>query len=634
MAGVAEVTLGLSEGTEYLGVKSRRVCEVVRHDVHQHKQPPVGLLGHWQEVAERAVQRGEPRDVALLVTRQHARRRGRVTQFRTNPPQTVDVLPDVKIRLSNESMSSHALPGLRLIHVHDQVAVAVRHDEAQVPVVDGKLAGVDLERVGVAGNLRDGAIVLLILKHVDALADVPDQNEVFEGVYLVDVDLAVYEGYAVKIFVLELPDVDLLADRGDEESRDGRYSRDGSLLLLVIDNLHFVLGERLSRLRHYLYHIVDLDVSPAGEKEVFHAGDVFPVVELYPGARDRFPGDGGEELYRESFQKGVDEPVGPVLDRQLLVIAVELPDLVGRLGHGRDDSEGFRLEVKRDVMGRAPQRHLADGPGGVVGKVARQDADTKLGGSVEVEEPVGAVDVVEGGERRYRAVYRHRVGPQLSPARQKQPVRVRTGQEHALVAGNIVEQPQGRPQDSGSLVLLFYPDLTLAKDEPVLNFPEPYLELLCGECPGVVGVDVVHQDLLVRHLGQQHRPAGPVAQAHHQDLGHLGQVVQAPRGAVGAAAGGGPGAHVVGQHRGGLGEVERDKPQGKVPHAVELHVAILPDHDQPVGRRHRLKMSPPGLLGLLLVILLVPGQVAKASSDRDLAVAVQKLVLLVQGRGG
>merc|ERR1719187_2204621 len=486
MAGVAEVTLGLSEGTEYLGVKSRRVCEVVRHDVHQHKQPPVGLLGHWQEVAERAVQRGEPRDVALLVTRQHARRRGRVTQFRTNPPQTVDVLPDVKIRLSNESMSSHALPGLRLIHVHDQVAVAVRHDEAQVPVVDGKLAGVDLERVGVAGNLRDGAIVLLILKHVDALADVPDQNEVLEGVYLVDVDLAVYEGDAVKIFVLELPDVDLLADGGDEESRDGRYRRDGSLLLLVIDNLHFVLGERLARLRHYLDHIVDLDVSPAGdvlavvevgsrhdepplpavhplagEKEMFHAGDVFPVVELDPGTRDRFPGDGGEELYRESFQKGVDEPVGPVLDGQLLVVAVELPDLVGRLGHGRDDSKGFRLEVKRDVMRRAPQRHLAYGPGGVVGKVTRQDADTKLGGSVEVEEAVRAVDVVEGSERRYRTVYRHGVGPQLSPTRQKQPVRVRTGQEHALVAGNIVEQPQGRPQDSRSFVLLFYPDFPL-----------------------------------------------------------------------------------------------------------------------------------------------------------------------------
>ena len=52
---------------------------------------------------------------------------------------------------------------------------------------------------------------------------------------------------------------------------------------------------------------------------------------------------------------------------------------------------------------------------------------------VEVEEPLGAVDVVEGGEAGDGAVDAHGVRAQLAARRQQQPVRVRAAQEHAVV---------------------------------------------------------------------------------------------------------------------------------------------------------------------------------------------------------
>ena len=36
------------------------MVEVVGHDVHEHEEAAVGLLGHGEQVAQRAVQGGEP----------------------------------------------------------------------------------------------------------------------------------------------------------------------------------------------------------------------------------------------------------------------------------------------------------------------------------------------------------------------------------------------------------------------------------------------------------------------------------------------------------------------------------------------------------------------------------------------
>jgi hypothetical protein len=43
----------------------------------------------------------------------------------------------------------------------------------------------------------------------------------------------------------------------------------------------------------------------------------------------RLPGDGGEELEGEPVQVGVEKPLAPVLNTQLLVVPVELPNLGG-----------------------------------------------------------------------------------------------------------------------------------------------------------------------------------------------------------------------------------------------------------------------------------------------------------------
>ena len=70
--------------------------------------------------------------------------------------------------------------------------------------------------------------------------------------------------------VLELEDVDLLSDGGDEVSVDGGDGRDGALLLLVVHRLDLVLGQRLTRLGDHLDHVVDADVTPVQKRNVIN----------------------------------------------------------------------------------------------------------------------------------------------------------------------------------------------------------------------------------------------------------------------------------------------------------------------------------------------------------------------------
>ena len=61
-----------------------------------------------------------------------------------------------------------------------------------------------------------------------------------------------------------LKDGDLLPHRGHQIAVDCRYGRDGSLLLLVVDRLDLVLGERLPGLGDDLDDVVDADVAARG----------------------------------------------------------------------------------------------------------------------------------------------------------------------------------------------------------------------------------------------------------------------------------------------------------------------------------------------------------------------------------
>ena len=74
--------------------------------------------------------------------------------------------------------------------------------------------------------------------------------------------------------------------------------------------------------------------------------------------------------------------------------------------------------------------------------MAWQHADAEFTLAIEVEEALGAVDVVEGGEGGDRAIYRHGVAPQLPPPGQEQPVRIGSRHEHPLITRNVTEVPQ------------------------------------------------------------------------------------------------------------------------------------------------------------------------------------------------
>ena len=88
-------------------------------------------------------------------------------------------------------------------------------------IINTELTSVGLHGLSVFGDEGQGSVVLLVLKHIDALEDIAHQEEVLETVDLVDVDVGVNEGDAVEVLVLELPDVDLLTHRGHQEAGHG-----------------------------------------------------------------------------------------------------------------------------------------------------------------------------------------------------------------------------------------------------------------------------------------------------------------------------------------------------------------------------------------------------------------------------
>ena len=110
----------------------------------------------------------------LLIAREQALGRGRITELGSNlkevhqhiiiskcfflnaiafrkshPPETVDVLTQVKVSLPDQPVTPHAIRALRGVHEHRQVPLRVSGNEAKVTIVNGKLAGVDLQWVRV-----------------------------------------------------------------------------------------------------------------------------------------------------------------------------------------------------------------------------------------------------------------------------------------------------------------------------------------------------------------------------------------------------------------------------------------------------------------------------------------------------
>ena len=83
---------------------------------------------------------------------------------------------------------------------------------------------------------------MLVLKHINALVNIADQEEVLETVDLMDIDLGIDECNSVQVLVLELPDVDLLAHSGDKEARHSSNGRHWTFLLFVVHRLDLVLG--------------------------------------------------------------------------------------------------------------------------------------------------------------------------------------------------------------------------------------------------------------------------------------------------------------------------------------------------------------------------------------------------------
>ncbi len=135
----------ITEGVVFLQLTGD-VLHALREHVGHHLQPAEGLLGAGQQVAEGAVQRGEPGDVALLPAGDDPPAGGGVGDPGPDPPDAVDVLPDLEVPPPDELLSALGLPGLRLVREHDQVLVRVRHQEGQVGAVHRELAGEHLHR--------------------------------------------------------------------------------------------------------------------------------------------------------------------------------------------------------------------------------------------------------------------------------------------------------------------------------------------------------------------------------------------------------------------------------------------------------------------------------------------------------
>lgn len=77
--------------------------------------------------------------------------------------------------------------------------------------------------------------------------------------------------------------------------------------------------------------------------------------------------------------------------------------------------------------------YFSRGPRAIVVQLTRKQADPHLLLAVEVQEPLGAVDVVERGKALDGTVDAHRVDLEVAPGAHQRPVRVRAGDENAAV---------------------------------------------------------------------------------------------------------------------------------------------------------------------------------------------------------
>lgn len=171
----------------------------------------------------------------------------------------------MKVSLPDEPRATSTLVGLWIIRKHHQVLVSVAADECQGGIVHQVLHPIHLQRLVVPGDKGERPVLLLEAQQKDGLADVGTQDEALDAGQLVGVDLGVDESHAHQVCVLELPDVDFLANGGDKEAAAVGQGSDGALLLPLVQHLEPVLGERLARLRHHVYHVEDEDAAAAGD---------------------------------------------------------------------------------------------------------------------------------------------------------------------------------------------------------------------------------------------------------------------------------------------------------------------------------------------------------------------------------
>ena len=84
---------------------------------------------------------------------------GRVAEFALDTEECVDLVTEVKVGATQQSLAAEALTYFRLIRIDDEVVEAVGHDEAETRVVDELRDAVHLQRLHVLTKDIQRAII-------------------------------------------------------------------------------------------------------------------------------------------------------------------------------------------------------------------------------------------------------------------------------------------------------------------------------------------------------------------------------------------------------------------------------------------------------------------------------------------
>ena len=189
--------------------QARPMDTVIAEDGLDHQHAPVRLLRNVHESPHGPLERGEDGGVLLRQRRMAHAFRIRQPSGAVNAEHVGHVLAQVALQPTDQTIPERGEVVVRVELEDLKVLPDVGDGDAEALVVHAELRGVRVHLVGVGADEGQRAVSLLKAEDAHGALDVGDEDELFDGGELVDVDLHVEKGHADEGGALQGPNEDL-----------------------------------------------------------------------------------------------------------------------------------------------------------------------------------------------------------------------------------------------------------------------------------------------------------------------------------------------------------------------------------------------------------------------------------------